>query len=268
MNIKRELSKFENLIFAGLTFLGFIFIFLGIIKSESLNGNGGISLISATGIILMLGFPFYLIKTKILNIKAKEKEVDRIRKLKTRGEKIIVDLSKLEIRSYGFNQISESPNWNNRRNKNTEMDFSQIIIHLPYKNDLIEYKLVTDIKISKLKILFAIEEETEFYISSTNLKDNYLNLNFLYRLLNVEHLKKVRSELLKFRDKIDNEQNNKNIEDFLIDIKIPLNYLLYELDVCIESEIFDEELVLKCEEILQANKVQKKRVTTPCIIHC
>lgn len=268
MNTKRELSKFENLIFAGLTFFGFIFVFIGVVKSESLNGNGGISSISVTGIILMLGFPFYLIKTKIFNIKVTEKEADRIRKLKTRGEKIIVDLSKLDIRSSGFNQISESPNWNNRRNKNNEKDFSEIIINLPHKNELIEYKIVTNIKISKLKTLFTIEEETEFYISYTNPKDNYLDLNFLYRLSNVEHLKKVHSELLKFRNKIDNEQNNKNTEDFIVNIIIPLNYLLYELDVCIESEIFDEELVLKCEEILQANKVQKKRVTRPCIIHC
>ena len=45
---------------------------------------------------------------------------------------------------------------------------SIILLEIPYKNELIKYKLNIDMDSTKLKMHFAIKEKTEFYVHGDN----------------------------------------------------------------------------------------------------
>ena len=180
MNFKKILSDFGSWIFIGLTFLGFIIIYAGIGGRVRYNATGETNLyFVAVGIVLIIPFLIYLLKTKILINKAENEESTRISDLIRSGDKIIINLDNLEIQSNSYKQEIEVGSGYNTRNEYIDVNHNAIMIDVPYKNDLIKYKLNIDMDTTKLKMHFAIKQETVLYIDPTNPNSNYLDLRFL-----------------------------------------------------------------------------------------
>jgi hypothetical protein len=180
MNFKKILSDFGSWIYAGLTFLGFIIIYAGIGGRGRYKASGETNFdFVAIGIILILPFLIYMLKTKILLSKADNEESNRINDLIRTGDKVIVNLDDLEIKSNSYKQEIEVGSGYNTRNEYIDVNHNVILIDVPYKNDSIKYKLNIDMDITKLKMHLAIKKETRLYIDSTNPNNNYLDLRFL-----------------------------------------------------------------------------------------
>ena len=180
MNIKKIVSDFGSWIFAGLTFLGFIIIYSGIGGRGRYKATEETNLyFVAVGIILILPFLIYMLKTKILLNKVEDEESKRIADLIKTGDKVIVNLDNLEIQSNSYKQEIEVGSGYNTRNEYIDINHNVILIDVPYNNDSIKYKLNIDMDTTKLKMHFAIKKETELYVDSTNPNNNYLDLRFL-----------------------------------------------------------------------------------------
>ncbi len=180
MGFKKILSNFRSWIFAGFTFLGCIIIYAGIGGRGRYNATGESNFyFVAVGIVLLLPFLMYMLKTKILLNKAEDKERKRIANLIRTGDKIMVNLDHLEIQSNSYQQEVEVGSGYNTRNEYIDFTHNLILIAIPYNNDSIKYKLNIDMDTTKLKMHFAIKKETELYIDPKNPNNTYLNLRFL-----------------------------------------------------------------------------------------
>ncbi|OIQ30902.1 MAG: hypothetical protein BM564_01435 [Bacteroidetes bacterium MedPE-SWsnd-G2] len=180
MNLKKILSDFGSWIFIGLTFLGFIIIYAGIGGRGRYNATGETNLyFVAVGIVLIIPFLIYMLKTKILISKAENEESTRISDLIRSGDKVIINLDNLELQSNSYKQEIEVGSGYNTRNEYIDVNHNAIMIDVPYKNDLIKYKLNVDMDTTKLKMHFAIKQETVLYVDPTNPNSNYLDLRFL-----------------------------------------------------------------------------------------
>ena len=180
MNIKKILSDFAGWIFTGLTLLGFLLIYVGIGARGKYKVGGETNIyFVALGIILILPFIIYMIKTKFMIKKTSDENADRINNLIGTGDKVTVDLDKLEIQSNSYKQEIEVGSGYNTRNEYVDVNHNVILIDIPYKNESIKYRLNIDMDSTKLKIHFAIKETTELYIDPENPNNNYLDLRFL-----------------------------------------------------------------------------------------
>ena len=180
MNIKKILSDFGVWIFTGLTLFGVLLIYVGIGARGRYRAGGETNIyFVALGIILILPFVIYFIKTKFMLKKASDENADRINKLIRTGDVVIVDLDKLEIQSNSYKQEIEIGSGYNTRNEYVDVNHNVILIDIPYKNESIKYKLNIDMDSTKLKMHFAIKEKTELYVDPENPNNNYLDLSFL-----------------------------------------------------------------------------------------
>ena len=180
MNLKKILSDFASWIFTGLTFLGFIIIYAGIGGRGRYNTTGETNIyFIAVGIVLILPFLIYMLKTKILIDKAENEESKRIFDLIKSGDKVIVNLDNLEIQTNSYKQEIEIGSGYNTRNEYIDVNHNVILIDVPYNNDSIKYKLNINMDTTKLKMHFAIKKETKLYVDTTNPNNNYLDLRFL-----------------------------------------------------------------------------------------
>ncbi|MFD1015697.1 hypothetical protein, partial [Winogradskyella rapida] len=108
MNVKKILFDFGSFIFVGLTFLGFIIIYAGIGGRGRYNPTSDTNwYFVGTGIILILPFVIYMIKTKLMLKKSSDENIERINDLIRTGDKVIIDLDKLEIQSNSYKQEIE-----------------------------------------------------------------------------------------------------------------------------------------------------------------
>ena len=180
MNLKKILSDFGSWIFAGLTFIGFVMIYAGIDASGSSQATGQTNFyFIAIGIVLILPFLIYMLKTKMLLNKAEDEENNRINDLIRNGDKVSVHLDNLEIQSNSYRQEIEVGSGYRTRNEYVDVNHNVILINVPYKNDTIKYKVNIDMDPTKLKMHFAIKETTELYVDPQNPNNSYLDLRFL-----------------------------------------------------------------------------------------
>ncbi|WGD35329.1 hypothetical protein [Olleya sp. YS] len=180
MNIKKTLYNFANWIFTGLTFIGFILIYIGIGARGRFRGGGEPNIYFVLiGIVLILPLIIYLIKSKIMIRKAIDKNTNRVNTLIKNGDKLIIDLDTLVIKSNSYKQDIEVGRGYNTRNEYIDINHNVIVLEIPYKNILIKYKLNINMDTTKLKMHFAIKERTELYIDPNNPTNNYLDLRFL-----------------------------------------------------------------------------------------
>ena len=180
MNIKKILSDFASWIFTGLTLLGTLLIYVGIGARGRYKAGGETNIyFVALGILLISPFVIYIIKTKFMLKKASDENVDRINNLIKTGDKITVNLDKLEIQTNSYKQEIEVGSGYNTRNEYVDVNHNVILIDIPYKNESIKYKLNIDMDPTKLKMHFVIKEKTELYVDSENPNNNYLDLRFI-----------------------------------------------------------------------------------------
>ncbi len=180
MNFKKILSDIWSWIFAVLTLFGFIIIYAGIGGRGRYRPTGEVNFyFIAVGIVLISPFLIYMIKSKILVHKAERKEDKRIYDLMRYGDKIFVDLDNLKIQSNSYQQEIEVGNGYKTRNEYIDVNQNVVLIDIPYKKDSIKYKLNIDMDTTKLKMHFAIKQETILFVDPKNPNNNYLDLSFL-----------------------------------------------------------------------------------------
>ena len=182
MNLKKILSDFGSWIFIGLTFLGFIIIYAGVGGRGRYNPTGDINwYFIGVGIILILPFIIYMIKIKLMVKKSSDENAERINELIYNGDKVIVNLYDIEIKSNSYKQEIEVRNsgGNGTRNEYIDVNHNVIRFTVPYKNELIEYRFDIDMDVTKLKMHFAIKKTTILYVDQENPNNNYLDLRFL-----------------------------------------------------------------------------------------
>lgn len=180
MNFKEILSNFGSWMYAGLTFLGFLSIYVGIGGRGRFNASGETNFyLVAIGIALILPFLIHLLTTKILSNKIEDEESKRIADLLKTGDKVTVNLENLEIQSNSYKQEIEVGSGYSTRNEYIDVNHNVILLDIPYKNDAVQYTLNIHMDTTKLKMHFAIKETTELYVDPTNPNNNYLDLRFL-----------------------------------------------------------------------------------------
>ena len=184
MSLKNTLSNFASWLFVIITILGLIFFIVGS-GIRGMRGSLGSSdepnwYFVAFGFLLMVPFIIFLIKIIFDTNKTDSEEEERIQNLKNSGHKILVDLTTLEIQTNSCQkEIKEGRSFNSR-NTRIEVEHNVALLSIPYKDIIVDYKLNIYMDSEKLKMFFALKENTFFYVDPKNLNNNYLDLSFLY----------------------------------------------------------------------------------------
>lgn len=180
MKLKKLIADFANWIFIGFTLFGFLLIYLGTgARGRHKSGEPNIYFI-LIGIILIVPFLIYLLKAHIQVGQSEDAETKRIATLIKTGDRIKVDLKDLEIQNNSYKQEIEVGSGYNGRNEYIDVNHNVILINVRYKNNPIRYELNIDMEVTKLRMHFAIQKETELYVDPTNPSNHYLDLRFLY----------------------------------------------------------------------------------------
>ena len=180
MNFKKILSDFGSYIFIGLTLLGFLIIYAGFGGRSKRNVVGETNFyFIGIGIILIIPFIVWTIKNKLKSKQIQDDKTADIQRLISFGEKITINLDNLKIQSNSYKQEISVGHGTQQRNEYVDINHNVILLEIPYKNELIKYKLNIDMDSTKLKMHFAIKEKTEFYVNQENPRNNYLDLRFL-----------------------------------------------------------------------------------------
>ncbi|MEC3908908.1 hypothetical protein VOI54_17935 [Tamlana sp. 2201CG12-4] len=180
MDFKKILSDFGSYIFIGLTLLGFLIIYAGVGGRSRRNYVGETNFyFIGIGLILIMPFIIWTIKNKLKSKQIQDDEASEIRKLISCGDKITINLDLLEIQTNNYRQEVSVGHGTQQRNEYVDVNHNVILLEVPYKDELIKYKLNIDMDSTKLKMHFAIKETTELYVDPENSNNNYLDLRFL-----------------------------------------------------------------------------------------
>jgi hypothetical protein len=124
-----------------------------------------------------LRFGFFFLNTKLKKFDT-EKEIE-IQNLKKYGEKIIVNLENIKIKSNSWQQEVIKNSRYEDEITNIDVNYNIINIDVPYKGESINYCIHINMETTKLKMHFAIKRETILYVDLKDKNINYLDLEFL-----------------------------------------------------------------------------------------
>ncbi|TDE46525.1 hypothetical protein E0I26_00115 [Flavobacterium rhamnosiphilum] len=170
INVREKLNGIFGCLFAGIFFLGFIILYVGI------DGN---LLFVAIGTVILLPF---LVWFFLLNLKEKKFDTEKkaeIQKLKKYGEKIIVNLENIKINSNSWRQEVRKTSKYEDEVSHVDINYNLIEMKVPYRSEFINYNFHIDMDTTKLKMHFAIKRETILYVDLKDKNKNYLDLEFL-----------------------------------------------------------------------------------------
>ncbi|MBW1296356.1 MBL fold metallo-hydrolase [Aquimarina litoralis] len=174
-NLKEILSNLGYYIIAGIFFLGFITLYAGI---GGRNRDGNIMFVWI-GLLILLPFGIWFLIVKIKERKAEnESEIEK-QKLIQNGDKVVVNLNDIEIRNNSWNQELIIGEGKHQRIEHRDINYNYIELEIPYRNQKIKYNLHIDMDLTKLKMHFAIKEQTYLYVDSNDISNTYLDLDFL-----------------------------------------------------------------------------------------
>lgn len=174
-NIKNILSNLGYYIIAGIFFLGYIIIYAGI---GGRNRDGNITFVWI-GLLILLPFGIWFLIEKARSRKA-EKESEMVKqKLIRTGDKVVINLDDIEIKNNSWNQEFIIGQGKHQRIEHRDINYNYIQLEIPYRNQKIKYNLHIDMELTKLKMHFAIKEQTYLYVDSSDINNNYLDLDFL-----------------------------------------------------------------------------------------
>lgn len=182
MNIKYKLYNIGIYIALATTILGGIIFYIGLERGDFTFIIIGLAVLVPS-----------IIWTIIWNRKQKKEEISgriELEKLKKTSDKIIVNLNTAEIKTNSWteeeiietgrigmlNQLGGNGDKNIRNVTRNESMVSWIFI---YHGKPIHYTIVIDKEVQSLKMHFAIQKETIFYVDQNNPDNNYLDLEFL-----------------------------------------------------------------------------------------
>jgi len=196
-NNLRLKKLFSNLILytlIGIFALGVVMVYAGIGEDRSTRNhfNGTFVII---GLVILLPFSIYFIKIFHFDQRKESRKQQKIiSELKTNWVKLTVDLESINIdkssksfsskvihntaRSGALNQIMENPDPHIHI---TEYNINEIKFKIPYGNNFIKFTKTIDMEPTKLLLHFAVKKETYLYVNPTNMKEYYLDLEFLHQ---------------------------------------------------------------------------------------
>ena len=99
--------------------------------------------------------------------------------LKKTGDKVLVDLDKVEIKSNRWQQEIEKGSGYHTRLEKIDINYNKIELEIPYRDKMINYHLHIDMDLTKLKMYFAIQGQTYLFVDPADFTNNYLDLSFL-----------------------------------------------------------------------------------------
>lgn len=179
MNIKKALSNFGDWVYVGLTGIGFILIIFGVSGGGWYYKIGNSWFLVPIGLILVLPFVFSMIKSKLREIKVLDENAELIDELVRTGEKIMVDLDRLEIQTNSYKQEISVGSGYDQRNEYIDINHNVVFFEIPYKSKLIKFELNIDMDPTKLRMHFAIKGKTVLYVDPKDINNKYLDLSFL-----------------------------------------------------------------------------------------
>lgn len=168
--LKEILLNINSYILTGIFSLGCIILYVGIDKNINFVW---------IGLLILLPFAIWFLILKFKSDKIEKETEIEIEKLIQTGDKIIINLDEVEIQTNSYKQEISVGNGTRQRNEYIDVNHNVILLEIPYKNELIKYKLNIDMDPTKLKMHFAIKEKTELYVDAENPNNNYLDLRFL-----------------------------------------------------------------------------------------
>ncbi len=180
MNFKKIIADFGTWIYSLSTVVGFAIIYVGIGGRGRFKASEETNVyIVAFGIILIIPYLISVLKTKVMKDKVENMEHKRISDLINNGDKVMVALDSLEIKSNSYTQEIEVGSGLDARNEHIGINHNVILVNVSYNEELIENRLDIYMDTTKLKMHFAIKQETEWYVDPSNPNNNYLDLSFL-----------------------------------------------------------------------------------------
>lgn len=179
MNIKKTLSNFGDWIYVVLTCIGFILIILGVSGGSRYHSIGNSLLLVPVGLVLVLPFVFSMIKSKLMEIKVRDENAERIDDLIRTGEKIIVDLDELKIQTNSYKQEISVGSGYDQRNEYIDINHNVILLKIPYQSQLIKIELHIEMDPTILRMHLAIKGKTVLYVDPKDMNNNHLDLSFL-----------------------------------------------------------------------------------------
>ncbi|MDY8134471.1 hypothetical protein [Aquimarina sp. 2201CG5-10] len=175
LNFKEILSNIGYYILAGIFFLGFFILYAGV---GGRNRDGNITFIWI-GLLVLLPFGIWFLIEKIKDKKIKKQLILKRKELIRTGEKIVIDLDNVEIKSNSWNQEFIIGAGEHQRIEHRDINYNYIELKIPYGRQKIKYNLHIDMELTKLKMHFAIKEKTYLYVDPSDINNNYLDLSFL-----------------------------------------------------------------------------------------
>lgn len=165
------LSNISVYLLVGIIVLGFIVVYAGF-KADN-------TLFILIGLAVLFPFGIWFIIMKIKESKINKEEQNRIQNLIKNGNKVKVDLEKLDIKSNSYKQEVVKGSGTRSRNIQVDINHNVIILKIPYENTFIHYRIDISMETTKLKMHFAIKKETFIYVDKANKNSHYLDLSFL-----------------------------------------------------------------------------------------
>ncbi|WP_299188468.1 hypothetical protein [uncultured Aquimarina sp.] len=174
-NSKKILSNLGYYIIAGIFFLGFITLYAGI---GGRNREGSIMFVWI-GLLILLPFGIWLLIEKIKERRSEnEFEIEKQRLIQT-GDKVVINLDNIQINNNSWNQEFIIGQGKYQRIEHRDVSYNYIELEIPYESQTIKYNLHIDMDLTKLKMHFAIKEQTYLYVDTKDINNNYLDLDFL-----------------------------------------------------------------------------------------
>lgn len=179
MSIKNLGNKLRDIIFIGASLLGVFMIYAGI-KGSKYSTTFKINWYMVTlGVLLLVPYVLIILKMKHSVKKSEERRTDRINDLLKFGDKVTVNLDDVIIKTNSYKHQIEIGVGLQSRNEYKQIHQCVILINIPYKEHCITVETHRLMELEKLKMYFAIQGTTTFYIDPDDLDNYYLDLRFL-----------------------------------------------------------------------------------------
>lgn len=170
MNIKEKISGLVGYLLTGIFFLGSVILYVGI------DGN---PVFVGIGAVILLPFLIWFLIIVKKEKKAESDNKAEIQKLKKYGEKVIVNLETLKINSNSWQQEFRKKSKYEDKISHEEINYNIIEVKIPYRGEFIKYSIHINMETTKLKMHFALKQQTILYIDLKDKNINYLDLEFL-----------------------------------------------------------------------------------------
>ena len=159
----------------GLTVLGAVLLYLGF-EVESMN-----TFFFIVGSLLLIPALVTIIWGFVTSKKYEEERKERFQHLLKTGDKIIVDLEKVVVKSNSYLKEIEVGSGKTSRLETIQVHHNALLFKVNYKGQEYEYRTDVQMAPESLRMYFAIHGKTTLYLDPNNPYNYYFDLRFLDR---------------------------------------------------------------------------------------